>query len=246
MEKLDTVINQGSEDGDGAAALLVHCYEEGFCLGLRCPDGMSAATSQLFTWQQIAQLLIAVNPDIFGIISEPLHQVFPQTLERLGYNVPNWETSDNKGASYDFHLASIEHELREEKEMAGTVIKQMIEHLECLGYQIEKRKKVIIAKHPTRFNLVLRETELGVPFTAYLRTNELVKSAKSDVLSCINALNQESILLRFYVDEDLVFSIEAWHPNYYEKAEFGAFIDLLNQDMRLLFDDGIGMSKYLQ
>ena len=70
--------------------LKAHYSRQGFYFTLRCPDGISWATSQLFTWRQIAQLLIAADPDMFGVLDEPLHQVFPRTLVSLGYNVPNW------------------------------------------------------------------------------------------------------------------------------------------------------------
>lgn len=83
-------VNRRSDNGQGESALLVRCDEDGFCFILECPDGVSSATSQLFTWKQIAQLLIAADPDMFAILDEPLHQVFPQTLESLGYYVPNW------------------------------------------------------------------------------------------------------------------------------------------------------------
>jgi predicted ATPase len=72
------------------ATLSVHCSEQGFNFKLQCSDGKSWANSQLFTWQQIVQLLIAVNPDMFGILDEPLHQVYPKTIQSLGYNIPNW------------------------------------------------------------------------------------------------------------------------------------------------------------
>lgn len=81
-----------SDDGKREGALEVHCSQKGFYLTLRCPDGIASASSELFTWKQIAQLLIAADPGMFGRLDEPLHQIFPQTLNRLGYSVPNWRT----------------------------------------------------------------------------------------------------------------------------------------------------------
>jgi hypothetical protein len=75
----------------GRARLKVHCSEKGFYFTLQCSDGISWANSQLFSWGQIAQLLIAADPDMFGVLDEPLHQVFPENLERLGYHIPNWQ-----------------------------------------------------------------------------------------------------------------------------------------------------------
>ena len=85
----DILVNLTSDE-KGQGMLKVHCSKRGFYLTLRCPDGISWANSQLFTWQQIAQLLIAADPDMFGVLDEPLHQVFPQTLASFGYSVPNW------------------------------------------------------------------------------------------------------------------------------------------------------------
>ena len=89
--KLDILVSSISDNGKGEGALEVHCSQKGFCLTLKCPDGISKATSQMFTWKQIAQLLIAADPGIFGRLDEPLHQIFPQTLTKLGYGVPNWK-----------------------------------------------------------------------------------------------------------------------------------------------------------
>ena len=75
---------------DSGANLTIRRSEKGFCLVLDCGDGLSRATSQLFTWRQIAQMLIAADPDMFGVLDEPLHQVFPQALQCLGYHVPGW------------------------------------------------------------------------------------------------------------------------------------------------------------
>ena len=83
----DELEDDEEEKSDG---MMAETSIEGFCLVLRCRDGISKAKSRLFTWTQIAQLLIAADPDMFGVLDEPLHRVFPETLERLGFNVPTW------------------------------------------------------------------------------------------------------------------------------------------------------------
>jgi hypothetical protein len=72
------------------AALSFQVQEDGFRLNLQCTDGVSTATSELFTWNRIAQILIAAKPDMFGDLDEPWHQCFPDTLIQLGYAVPDW------------------------------------------------------------------------------------------------------------------------------------------------------------
>jgi hypothetical protein len=83
-------INPDTDDNGHKAALSFQVSDDGFRLSLQCPDGVSYATSEVFTWNRVAQLLIAANPDIFGSIAEPLYYVFPETLVSLGYNVPDW------------------------------------------------------------------------------------------------------------------------------------------------------------
>jgi len=84
------------EEGNSGASLIIRHSRQGFCIVLDCGDGVSKATSRFFTWKQIAQMLIAMDPDMFGVLSEPLHQVFPQALSRLGYHVPNWRESQTE------------------------------------------------------------------------------------------------------------------------------------------------------
>jgi hypothetical protein len=72
------------------AALGFQVSEDGFCLSLQCKDEDSYATSENFTMNIIAQLLISANPNLFGDINEPLHQCFPEALVSLGFNVPGW------------------------------------------------------------------------------------------------------------------------------------------------------------
>ena len=62
----------------------------GFRLSLQCANDVSYATSELFTWNRIAQLLIAADPNMFGVLDEPLHYAFLGALVSLGYNVPGW------------------------------------------------------------------------------------------------------------------------------------------------------------
>jgi hypothetical protein len=72
------------------AALSFQVSDDGFRLSLQCADGVSYATSELFTWNHIAQLLIAANPDMFGALDEPLHHVFAEALTCFGFYIPDW------------------------------------------------------------------------------------------------------------------------------------------------------------
>lgn len=89
-EDIEEISISGYEAEKTRPRLTVQSSSRGFRLALDCGDGISKATSQFFSWQQIVQMLIAADPDIFGVLSEPLHQVFPEAMERLGLHVPSW------------------------------------------------------------------------------------------------------------------------------------------------------------
>ena len=82
------IIISDDEEKDTRAKLVVRSSSKGFDLALDCGDGVSTANSQFFTWRQIVQMLISVDPDMFGVFDEPLHHVFSEALERLGLHVP--------------------------------------------------------------------------------------------------------------------------------------------------------------
>lgn len=90
MRRKETVMFVIAQDKSGKAELSVCCKPQGFQLILHCPDGFSQAFSQIFPWHEIAEAIYRDNPDMFGILDEPLHFIFPQTMELLGYGVPSW------------------------------------------------------------------------------------------------------------------------------------------------------------
>jgi len=94
--KLRILLSSISDNGETESSLEVHCSQKGFYLTLQCQDGIAFTPSQFFAWKQIAQLLIDADPDMFGRLDEPLHQIFPQTLSKLGYVVPNWKNREDK------------------------------------------------------------------------------------------------------------------------------------------------------
>ncbi|MFC1954562.1 hypothetical protein ACFLVZ_01915 [Chloroflexota bacterium] len=80
----DAVVNE-AEIEEGKTKLNVHCSEQGIVFDLHCSDGVSWSPSPLFNWELVFQLLLAVCPDLFGDVREPLHHVFLDNLEFLGY-----------------------------------------------------------------------------------------------------------------------------------------------------------------
>ena len=90
VKSIDVLINSAQNEECGTVMLKVHIVGRGFRLIFQSSDGNTWALGPWFTWKQIAQLLIAADPDLFGALSEPLHQVFTDGLTALGYYVPNW------------------------------------------------------------------------------------------------------------------------------------------------------------
>jgi hypothetical protein len=59
-------------------------------------NGAAASATTKYSWRQIIQTLIDVNPHIFGEISyQPDHHIFPEMLAELGYSTVNWETGES-------------------------------------------------------------------------------------------------------------------------------------------------------
>jgi len=59
-------------------------------------SGPNASATAAYSWQQIIQMLIDVNPHMFGNFTrQPDHHIFPEMLTKLGYTVVNWETGES-------------------------------------------------------------------------------------------------------------------------------------------------------
>lgn len=59
-------------------------------------SGPSASATTTYSWRQIIQILIDVNPHMFGNLTrQPDHHIFPEMLAKLGYTVVNWETNES-------------------------------------------------------------------------------------------------------------------------------------------------------
>jgi hypothetical protein len=59
-------------------------------------SGPSGSATVAYSWQQIIQALIDMNPSIFGnLTNQPDHYIFPEMLAKLGYKVTNWDTGES-------------------------------------------------------------------------------------------------------------------------------------------------------
>ncbi len=126
----------------------------------------------------------------------------------------------------------------------ASILEQVVTHLEFLGYQITREEKFVRAKHEKNLNLVVQSFNSGVLFTAFLSSNDLAKRDMLGFLECANTMNQKALIPRFYKDKDGDLVIEAWYPHIYDRGQFGLFMEQLNNDMRLVFNDEIGFPRY--
>lgn len=87
------LINKMLVDGREESTLEVAVDTEGFTLML---SGPHAFASSRYSWRQIVQMLLDMNPHMFGpLTGQPMHYVFPEMLAKLGYSVVNWETGES-------------------------------------------------------------------------------------------------------------------------------------------------------
>ena len=87
------LINKMQGDEGEESTLQVAVDIEGFTLML---SGPHASASSRYLWRQVVQMLLDMNPHMFGpLTGQPMHYIFPETLAQLGYSVTNWETGES-------------------------------------------------------------------------------------------------------------------------------------------------------
>jgi hypothetical protein len=116
--------------------------------------------------------------------------------------------------------------------MADERLDSYATHLEFLGYGIEHREKSIAANHPRKPNIQLQYIFGGVLHSTFWGMKSEDQLPRRDLLEYVNDLNANAAICRFYVDKDGDLMIEAWHPERYERTEYGRFLDLWNSDMQ--------------
>lgn len=120
--------------------------------------------------------------------------------------------------------------------MAASTVEQMGTHLEFLGYEVSRDDQLTKARHPRKLNFAMRPLAGGILFTAIFGCSEDAKRNRPGYLEMINSLNDKAVIARFYADKDSDFFIEAWHPDHYERAAFGAFMQVWDRDCGLMAD----------
>jgi hypothetical protein len=108
---------------------------------------------------------------------------------------------------------------------------QIAGHLEFLGYAISADDEGrVVARHPSKPNLVVRDYRGGCLLTAYFTAGAAAGEDRAGYLDVINSLNSPATVARFYADDDDDLAAEAFYNLPYDRASFGRFMDLWDQD----------------
>jgi hypothetical protein len=109
----------------------------------------------------------------------------------------------------------------------------------------------VTGKHPTKPLIAFQPFQAGILFTAGYFTTPEASEDESGILRLINLGNRAAIIGRYvlYSDDPVepYLNIEAWYPDPYEKAAFGAFFDgWLNELERFFTANETLGRKYIQ
>ncbi len=125
------------------------------------------------------------------------------------------------------------------------LLRQIASYLEPLGYQllVSEQSTTVRAEHERYLNFSLVLTAGGVLLRSYISTSPLAKSA--DLLAFANDLNRSAAVVRFLIDKDGDFALEAWWPPLADREQFLNFIEAWHHDMGLIGDHERSMDLLL-
>ncbi len=83
------------QDELGTPVLFTNVNDDGFYLSLDFPE----KESRLFYWKEVVQMLIDMEPDMFGNLDDPDEWGCAEALEYLGFQIPGWRTEGIIGAN---------------------------------------------------------------------------------------------------------------------------------------------------
>ena len=83
----EMTLTWSAEDSQGSGTTM-HAIvsDQGVVFSLQTPN--ESATSERFSWTEIAQSVIGRDPNLFGVLDEPVHEGFRTGMEALGFEVP--------------------------------------------------------------------------------------------------------------------------------------------------------------
>lgn len=137
---------------------------------------------------------------------------------------------------------STPHKKEEKKKVSGLTsienetLKQMANHLNFLGYEIEKlnsesKMELVVARHTKENNILFWQIYPNfILFRTGLKTS---KSPSSEIDDFINKINKILEITKVYyemIDDELTIQFETIFNGKYGKEIFGQFIDFFKND----------------
>ncbi|MDW8146500.1 MAG: hypothetical protein RMJ48_09420 [Roseiflexaceae bacterium] len=115
-------------------------------------------------------------------------------------------------------------------------------HLQFLGYEVSVDEKTVLARHPTKPNIIIQMFNEGVLFASISGCGEAASLDRTGFLEFINAANGHATVSRYYAGTNNNFFLEAWHSGDYRQVDFARFVSLWEMDFeRLKQVPGISM-----
>lgn len=120
-------------------------------------------------------------------------------------------------------------------------LSKIIEHLEFLGFEVEKSdaNSNYLATHKTKSNILFTYDEsIGLSICSFFNLDEKkVKKNRVDLLETINRMNNTTIVISFSLNKANGLACSSWFPPTYTKKLFSDFLDLYESDMQRRFKD---------
>lgn len=115
--------------------------------------------------------------------------------------------------------------------VADSVLEEARNHLQFLGYAIEREGDCIFVSQPGRFSWLLKDFRGGVLFRKVFSAGAGGRQDRAGLLALSNRINAEAAFVRTYVDAQGDLALECWYPNLYERRSFGHFVMALDTDL---------------
>ncbi len=117
---------------------------------------------------------------------------------------------------------------------------QVARHLEFLGYEVSLEEEGrLVARHNAKPNMVARDFKGGCLLTSFFGADRAASHNRQGYLETINSLNSPATVTRFYADSDNDFATEAFYNYPYDRAAFGRFMELWDQDFARVISSDI-------
>lgn len=115
--------------------------------------------------------------------------------------------------------------------VADSILGEVCNHLEFLGYTVDREGDSIFVSQPGRFSWLLKDCQGGILFHKVFHAADGGREPPEALMALSNRMNAEAVLIRTYVNARGDLAVEAWYPNVYERRSFGQFAMALETDL---------------